>query len=419
MTRRALLRKGVDLGWAAGVVALTGSLASCSRGAETQRIAPLARGHGGDVVRHPAPRVLPRQRLLAVRRDHEDSRGPRCATVRDRLVTTVPESVLYLEQLGDRGISTLLTISEDARYPGHLEDPETVISRMSDHLVALAGDNEPNAKGRPPDWVSRTVELQQWIWDVGQDLGLTVCSPSLQQKAPTLEEDYSALSAEDVGDLCDVIAIHNYPRGRSPSEGIDEYSAMARGRSVPTRRSTAPRAATSPRPTTRWRHDDVGGCAGAVRAASAARVRPSRHAVLAVRADGRPRPAGADREANFGLIATPSLDPATWRPKPAFDTMKDLLAKMADPGPAYEPAPISISVDGPDDLENIVVGRRDGSYQVVAWRDVDVYDPRLANHRRRAGEGHGVGRGRQETVVRGGRGSRGRPAPVNAVGPGV
>ena len=55
--------------------------------------------------------------------------------------------------------------------------------------------------------------------------------------------------------------------------------------------------------------------------------------------------------------------------------MKDLLAKMADPGPAYEPAPISIAVEGPDDLENIVVGRRDGSYQVVAWRDVDVYDP--------------------------------------------
>ena len=91
---------------------------------------------------------------------------------------------IYLEQLGDRGISTLLTISEDARYPGHREDPETVISRMSDHLVALAGDNEPNAKGRPPDWVSRTVELQQWIWDVGQGLGLTVCSPSLQQKRP-------------------------------------------------------------------------------------------------------------------------------------------------------------------------------------------------------------------------------------------
>ena len=60
---------------------------------------------------------------------------------------------------------------------------------------------------------------------------------------------------------------------------------------------------------------------------------------------------------------------------PRFDTMKDLLAKIADPGPAYEPAPISISVDGPVDLENIVVGRRDGSYQVVAWRDVDVYDP--------------------------------------------
>ena len=102
---------------------------------------------------------------------------------------------------------------------------------MSDHLVALAGDNEPNAEPRPPDWVTRTVaKLQQWIWDVGQDLGLTVCSPSLQQSAPTLEEDYSALSAEDVGDLCDVVAIHNYPPRAKPvgADRRDQYRSRGR-----------------------------------------------------------------------------------------------------------------------------------------------------------------------------------------------
>lgn len=42
MTRRALLRTGRDLGFAAGLVALTGSLSSCSGGAKSQRIAPLS-----------------------------------------------------------------------------------------------------------------------------------------------------------------------------------------------------------------------------------------------------------------------------------------------------------------------------------------------------------------------------------------
>ena len=111
MTRRALLRKGVDLGWAAGVVALTGSLASCSRGAETQRIAPL---HADTVVTsygiqlHSSFRDSVYSQYDEITKILEDL-GAR--SVRDRLVTTVPESVLYLEQLGDRGISTLLTTS--------------------------------------------------------------------------------------------------------------------------------------------------------------------------------------------------------------------------------------------------------------------------------------------------------------------
>jgi hypothetical protein len=376
MTRRALLRKGVDLGWAAGVVALTGSLASCAGGSKTQRIAPL---HSDTLVSSFGIQIHAFFRNSVYAEYDEITRlledlGAR--SVRDRLVTNVPESVEYLEHLGSRGITTLLTISDGERYPGHREDPKMVISRMSDHLVALAGDNEPNAEPRPPDWVARTVELQQWIWDVGQDLGLTVCSPSLQQSAPTLEEDYSALSAEDVGDLCDVVAIHNYPRGRSPSERIDEISTeagAAMGRDKPVF-CTEGGYFTAP---------NYQGLSVPVSEEAQALYAP-RQLLEYVRRGMRfwqyelmddPDPEGQERESYFGLVATPSLDPATWRPKPAFDTMKDLLAKTADPGPAYEPDPISIAVEGPDDLENIVVGRRDGTYQIVCWRDVDVYDP--------------------------------------------
>jgi hypothetical protein len=376
MTRRALLRKGVDLGWAAGLVALTGSLASCSSGARTQRIAPL---HADAVVSSYGIQIHSSFRDSVYAQYDEITQllqdlGARC--VRDRLVTTVPESVEYLEHLGDRGITTLLTISDDSRYPGHHEDPAAVIARMSKHLTALAGDNEPNAEDRPPDWVARTVELQQWIWDVGQNLGLTVCSPSLKQSAPTLEEDYSALSAESVGDLCDVIAIHNYPRGRSPSEGIDQYAAMARGALGGDKDVYCTEGGYFTAPNYK------GGAMTMSEDAQA--LYAPRQLLEYVRRGMRfwqyelmddPDPDGTDRESHFGIVATPSLDPASWRRKPAFDTMKDLLGKTADPGPAYEPAPISISVDGPVDLENIVLGRRDGSYQVVCWRDVDVYDP--------------------------------------------
>jgi hypothetical protein len=375
MTRRALLRTGRDLGFAAGLVALTGSLSSCSGGAKSQRIAPLSSDDVGGsygIQIHSSFRDSVYSNYDEITALLQDL-GAR--SVRDRLVTNVPESIEYLEHLGDVGITTLLTISEESRYPTHREDPEQVISRMADHLDALAGDNEPNGKGHPPDWVAQTVDLQQWIWNVGQDLGLKVCSPSLKQAAPTLEDDYAALSAEDFGDLCDVIAIHNYPRGHSPSEGIDEFSSLASGALGGEKPVYCTEGGYFTAP------DYAGGAMPMSEEAQA--MYAPRQLLEYVRRGMRfwqyelmddPDPTGTDREAFFGIVATPSLDPASWRRKPAFDTMKDLLAKTADPGPAFKPKPLSIKVDGPDDLENIVLGKRDGSYQIVAWRDVDVYD---------------------------------------------
>lgn len=41
-----------------------------------------------------------------------------------------------------------------------------------------------------------------------------------------------------------------------------------------------------------------------------------------------PDPAGTNREANFGLIRTPSIDPATWADKPAFGVVQKMLAAL-------------------------------------------------------------------------------------------
>lgn len=378
LTRRALLRAVADAGWAAGIVAFTGSLSSCTRGGGTERTAPLH----ADVVSASFGIQLHSSFRDSVYAQYDDitalleDLGVR--SVRDRLVTNVPESVEYLQELGRRGITTLLTVSERSRYPSHRDDPAALIRQMVDHVDSLAGDNEPNGPQRPLDWVSRTVDLQQWIWGIGQDLGLTVSSPSLQQSAPTLTEDYSMLNAAGVGDLCDVIAIHNYPRGHSPSEGIDRFAQAARTALGRDKRVYCTEGGYFTAPA-------YSGDAMTVSEQAQGAYAP-RQLLEYVRRGMRfwqyellddPDPTGGNRESHFGIVDTPSVDPSTWRRKPAFATLKNLLAMTADPGPAFKPRPISVRIDGPDDLENLVLGRRDGTYQIVCWRDVDVYDPEL------------------------------------------
>ena len=88
-----------------------------------------------------------------------------------------------------------------------------------------------------------------------------------------------------------------------------------------------------------------------------------------------PDPTGCDREKNLGMVAVGSTSPSTWRRKPAFAAMKDLLAETHDPGPAYKPRPLTMRVDGPSDLRWLAFGKRDDSRFLVVWRDVNVWNP--------------------------------------------
>jgi hypothetical protein len=296
-------------------------------------------------------------------------------SVRDRLTPAVPASVAFLRQLGTIGIKTHATMGAFPSTDVLRAKLGTTAATMTGVLECMAGYNEPNAAGRPSNWATLTAQHQQWLWNLGRQIGVPVGGPSLHDQVPTLAQDYQTLGSLGVGNMCNTINIHRYPSGLSPSQLIDERTALARsGLGNKVVHCSEGGYFTSL---------DSTGVGNPVSEAAQAMYAP-RHLMEYVLRGGKfwqyelmddPDPDGTDRESHFGIVATPSLDPASWRRKPAFDTMKDLLGKTADPGPAYEPAPISISVDGPVDLENIVLGRRDGSYQVVCWRDVDVYDP--------------------------------------------
>ena len=45
---------------------------------------------------------------------------------------------------------------------------------MPDVLECMAGYNEPNAPGRPSNWATLTLQHQQWLWNLGRQLGIPV-----------------------------------------------------------------------------------------------------------------------------------------------------------------------------------------------------------------------------------------------------
>lgn len=76
-----------------------------------------------------------------------------------------------------------------------------------------------------------------------------------------------------------------------------------------------------------------------------------------------------NQEAHFGMMRR------DWSPKPAYFAMQSLLGLVRDPGPAFVPGQLQYAVNGAGgDVRRTLVQRRDGSFVLLLWRDVSVYD---------------------------------------------
>jgi hypothetical protein len=295
-------------------------------------------------------------------------------SVRDRLSPSVPASIDFLKRLAGMGITTHATMGSFAQSDLQREKLARVASGLTGVLDSMGGYNEPNSAGRPDNWAQLTVHHQKWLYELGQRLGVTVGSASMHDRVPTLENDYLELGELNAGDYCDVISMHRYPTGKSPSELIEARAAWARAG-----------LGRKPVYTTEGGYftaSSYQGGASPVSEAAQATYAP-RHIMEYVSRGMKfwqyelmddPDGSKANREAHLGMVATDSKDPASWRLKPAFGAVQSLLAATADPGAAFRPAPLSVSVEGPADLRWVAAGKRDGSRFLVMWRDIDVYD---------------------------------------------
>jgi hypothetical protein len=81
--------------------------------------------------------------------------------------------------------------------------------------------------------------------------------------------------------------------------------------------------------------------------------------------DERPAP---DQENNFGLLRVDGS------PKPSFTALKNLIALLRDPGPAFQPRALSYQLSGGNAVHHTVLQKRDGRFYVILWQEVPSFN---------------------------------------------
>lgn len=97
--------------------------------------------------------------------------------------------------------------------------------------------------------------------------------------------------------------------------------------------------------------------------------------------DEKPDPGRTVVEDQFGLVATESsaADESylEWvkRPKQAYGTLKEIIEMTRDTGTGSGPQALSFDLSGePEELEQVLLSRSDGSVDLVLWNAVEVYN---------------------------------------------
>ena len=302
-----------------------------------------------------------------------------------------------LARLHAMGIKTVLTVGETTGGYG----PETTafwngltenLVRWGDKVPMVVGWNEPNhVRGGvaplPADWALRTVRdnlvpLKKAVAAANARMGhqVEVGTPALwsgdtdqfrrdAEKLAAVRYTDSTGTVWSAHNTIDTVTYHLYPRGGDPTWELDQtLDAM---------HDTFPNAGA-----TAWCTEagyftaaNYTGGAKAVSEAQQAAYTPKLGLEYFIRGSyvsyfetvDDPDPSGSDREASLGLISTPSLDPTTWRRKPAFDALAGILNRKG--GTATR---VHAEITAPEGVQRLATVDGTGSVVLYLWRRVNV-----------------------------------------------
>jgi hypothetical protein len=319
--------------------------------------------------------------------------------VGDGLCHNCPAHLQRLEALGPLGIKATLGVGNQT--DGALRDQrlQVIRERLLGVTEAIVGPNEVDWGG-DPYWVSNTRAYQAALYDrVNDDPALRhlpVIGPSLVQR------DSRAI----LGDLSahlDQGNIHPYPAGVPPMSDLPMEFGLAAHVS-----GNKPLIATET-----GYHDDTD-FTGIHRGASERAIANyTPRSVLEAFRQGIDRtflfqladawsPAQVEKwnlseqSNSFGLLRSDQT------PKPAFYALRNLmLAVDADSAPVAQPGGLRLDlVNEPPDLRKLLLRSADGSYALVLWRTVSVWDRAARRDLEPAVHGMGVTFGQPIALAR-------------------
>ncbi|MGH3346650.1 MAG: Ig-like domain-containing protein [Nocardioides sp.] len=307
------------------------------------------------------------------------------------------DEIADIERLHAMGIKTILTVGETKG--GYQPETEAFWKGLTENLVRWGADvpmvsgwNEPNhirggGSPLPSDWPLRTlrdnlVPLDKAVAAAHArmthrvEVGLpALWSGDISQFLDDAEKLAAVRFTDGTGKVwsahntVDAITYHLYPRGGDPTWELDQTITALRG--------TFPQAGPTP-----WCTEAGYFTAANYRGGSMAVTEAQQAAYVAKMGleyylrDGYVSyfetvddvdPADSNREANLGLVNTPSLDPATWQRKPAFAALAGMLQRKG--GTATT---VHAEIVAPAGVQRLATVDDQGDVVLYLWRRVNV-----------------------------------------------
>ncbi len=288
--------------------------------------------------------------------------------VRESLQLERPDQYEHLNELAAIGIKSDLILGSPS---GKSQELETLVSTLKTDLAgsvdAVEGPNEFDTNGGP-DWAQRLTAYQQALYAaIKSDPALSalpVIGPSIVQR-----RNREALG--NISTQLDYGNIHSYPNGDSPESNLSSQLSSAAANS-----GSKPIMATE----TGYQNALNGQSENEPISEEAMATYMPRvfldyfgEGVARTYAyelvDEHPDPSRSESESEFGLLRNDLSE------KPAFSALRNLIAILSDPGPTFVPSTLDYVVGGnTEDLHQVLLEKRDGSYYLALWRASSVWD---------------------------------------------
>jgi hypothetical protein len=294
--------------------------------------------------------------------------------VSDGLCPTCEYQIDRLRRLAGVGIKANLGIGSLGEGTGSIAPGlQAVRTRLRDSVASLSGVNEPDISG-DPDWISHTRAFQTELYRQAKADPFLASLPVL---APSLVNRESRTALGDLSAYADRGNLHPYPGGAPPLRNLLDEQQLA-----------AHVTGTKPLVISEVGYHTDMAHVGPHRPASerAVAIYTPRIALEAfsfgiertyifqladpwspTAAQSRGVPAS---ENSFGLLRS------NLSPKPAFYTLRNLL-RAVDGGsaPLASPGGLRMALDGAaPDVRMLLLRSASGSFALVLWRDVSVWD---------------------------------------------